>query len=111
MYRYHTLPAARQKARILGYRGALYAWESADDGHESTPTRVRMPNGEVVRILTGEQEHHISADIAYAVWHYWQATGDDEFFLEAGARSCWRPPGSGPRAGSKALTAATISPG
>jgi trehalose/maltose hydrolase-like predicted phosphorylase len=85
MYRYHTLPAARQKARILGYRGALYAWESADDGHESTPTRVRMPNGEVVRILTGEQEHHISADIAYAVWHYWQATGDDEFFLEAGA--------------------------
>ena len=53
--------------------------------YESTPTRVRMPNGEVVRILTGEQEHHISADIAYAVWHYWQATGDDEFFLEAGA--------------------------
>jgi trehalose/maltose hydrolase-like predicted phosphorylase len=85
MYRYHTLSAARQKARMLGYRGALYAWESADDGHETTPTLVRMPNGEVVRILTGEQEHHISADIAYAIWHYWQATADDEFFLEAGA--------------------------
>jgi trehalose/maltose hydrolase-like predicted phosphorylase len=30
-------------------------------------------------------EHHISADIAYAVWQYWRATGDDEFFLGAGA--------------------------
>jgi trehalose/maltose hydrolase-like predicted phosphorylase len=85
MYRYHTLPAARDKARALGYRGALYAWESADDGRETTPTSVHMPDGEVVHILTGEQEHHISADVAYAVWQYWQATGDDAFFLEAGA--------------------------
>ena len=30
-------------------------------------------------------EHHISADIAYAVWQYWRATGDDAFFLDAGA--------------------------
>jgi trehalose/maltose hydrolase-like predicted phosphorylase len=30
-------------------------------------------------------EHHISADIAYAVIQYWRATGDDEFFLGAGA--------------------------
>jgi trehalose/maltose hydrolase-like predicted phosphorylase len=85
MYRYHTLPAARKKARDLGYRGALYAWESAADGRETTPTVILTPAGDTVRILTGEQEHHISADIAYAVWHYWQATGDDEFFLNAGA--------------------------
>jgi kojibiose phosphorylase len=43
------------------------------------------PGGEVVRILTGEQEHHISADVAYAVWQYWQVTGDDRFFLDFGA--------------------------
>ena len=36
-------------------------------------------------ILTGEREHHISADIAYAVWQYWRATGDDAFMLAAGA--------------------------
>ena len=36
-------------------------------------------------ILTGKLELHISADIAYAVWQYWRATGDDEFFLSAGA--------------------------
>jgi trehalose/maltose hydrolase-like predicted phosphorylase len=30
-------------------------------------------------------EHHISADIAYAVWQYWPSTGDGDFFLGAGA--------------------------
>lgn len=85
LYRYHTLPAARAKAKRLGYDGAFYAWESADTGDEVTPRYVMGPNGEVIEILTGELEVHISADIAYAVWHYWQATGDDAFFLEAGA--------------------------
>jgi trehalose/maltose hydrolase-like predicted phosphorylase len=30
-------------------------------------------------------EHHVSADIAYAVWQYWRATGDEAFLLGAGA--------------------------
>jgi trehalose/maltose hydrolase-like predicted phosphorylase len=85
MYRYHTLPGARAKAEAMGYKGALYAWESADTGEETTPERVVGPNGEMIDILTGVMEHHISADIAYAVWQYWRATGDDEFFTEAGA--------------------------
>lgn len=85
MYRYHTLPAAREKARKLGYRGALYAWESADTGEEATPPYVVNPAGQVVEILNGTQEQHISADIAYAVWQYWQATGDTSFLLRAGA--------------------------
>jgi trehalose/maltose hydrolase-like predicted phosphorylase len=85
MYRYHTLAAARRKAKLHGYQGALYAWESADTGEETTPRVTVTPDGREVRILTGEQEQHISADIAYAVWHYWWATGDDEFMVEAGA--------------------------
>ena len=36
-------------------------------------------------ILSGLQEHHISADIAFAVWQYWRATGDEPFLLDAGA--------------------------
>ncbi len=85
MYRHHTLPAAREKARSFGYRGALYAWESADTGRETTPALGLAPDGTVIPILTGREEHHISADVAYAVWQYWQATGDDAFFREAGA--------------------------
>ncbi|WP_447987128.1 glycoside hydrolase family 65 protein [Nitrospira sp. Nam74] len=85
MYRFHTLPAARDKARRLGYQGALYAWESADTGEDVTPDSAVAPDGRVVQILTGAQEHHISADIAYAVWQYWQATADEAFLLKAGA--------------------------
>jgi kojibiose phosphorylase len=84
MYRHHTLDAARRKARDNGYKGALYAWESADTGNEVTPRRVTGPDGREVSILTGEQEHHVSADIAYAVWQYWRATGDDAFIAAAG---------------------------
>jgi trehalose/maltose hydrolase-like predicted phosphorylase len=85
MYRYHTLPAARAKAVHEGYKGALYAWESADTGEETTPERVVGPDGAMIDILTGKMEQHISADIAYAVWQYWRVTGDDAFFLQAGA--------------------------
>src|SRR5690606_15870003 len=38
-----------------------------------------------VRILSGEQEHHISAAVAYAVWQYWELTADDDFIRTAGA--------------------------
>jgi trehalose/maltose hydrolase-like predicted phosphorylase len=95
MYRFHTLPAARAKATHAGYKGALYAWESADTGAETTPEHVIRADGTVVNILTGKMEHHISADIAYAVWQYWRATSDDEFFSALGRRFCWRQPGSG----------------
>jgi kojibiose phosphorylase len=85
MYRFHTLAAAREKARTLGYSGALFPWESAASGLEATPGSVTTPEGRILRILTGEQEHHIAADVAYAVWQYWQATDDSSFLLEAGA--------------------------
>ncbi len=85
MYRYHTLSAACEKARAKGYQGALYPWESTDTGEEATPPFGAAPDGELVPILSGEQEHHISADVAYAVWQYWKATDDNSFFQDAGA--------------------------
>jgi trehalose/maltose hydrolase-like predicted phosphorylase len=85
MYRYHTLDAARRKAKAQGYDGALYAWESADSGDEVTPQSILAPDGRLIKIRTGEREHHISADIAYGVWQYWRATGDDAFMVGAGA--------------------------
>ena len=85
LYRFHTLDDARAKAAKMGWRGALYAWESADTGAEATPEHVIGPDREVVEVLSGEQEQHISADVAHAVWQYWQATGDEVFLREAGA--------------------------
>jgi trehalose/maltose hydrolase-like predicted phosphorylase len=85
MYRFHTLPGARAKAAHIGCKGALFAWESADTGMETTPEFVTADDGTVVEILSGKMEHHISADVAYAVWQYWRATRDDDFFVNAGA--------------------------
>jgi len=86
-YRYHTLPGARRKASHYGYKGAMFAWESADTGDEVTP-RWALPHdpyGEDVRIWCRDREIHISADIAYAVWYYWLATYDNEWLRDYGA--------------------------
>jgi kojibiose phosphorylase len=86
-YRFHTLDGARRKAQHYGYKGAMYAWESADTGDEVTP-RWALPNqpyGEDIRIWCRDQEIHISADVAYAIWQYWQATGDDAWMRDYGA--------------------------
>ncbi|MDQ2859279.1 MAG: glycoside hydrolase family 65 protein [Pseudomonadota bacterium] len=84
-YRFRALNGARAKAKAMGWRGALYAWESADNGEESTPEHAIGPDRRVINILCGKQEQHISADVAYAVWHYWRVTGDDAFLRDAGA--------------------------
>jgi trehalose/maltose hydrolase-like predicted phosphorylase len=85
LYRFHTLRGAREKAAAGGWRGAMYAWESADTGEETTPDRVMAQDGKLVDVLSGKLEQHITADVAYAVWQYWQATGDDAFLCQAGA--------------------------
>lgn len=86
-YRYHTLPGARKKAASYGCRGAMYPWESAwlTDG-EVTPLwgAADIATGRPMKIWTGLIEQHISADIAFAVWQYWQVTGDRRFMAEKG---------------------------
>ena len=84
-YRYHMLEAARRKAQTSGFRGAMYPWESADTGDETTPKAVIAPNGEMLKVLNGEMEVHVTADIAFAIWQYWQNTADDDFFVSYGA--------------------------
>lgn len=85
-YRYHTLGGARRKAKAAGYEGAMYVWESAATGDEVTPSWVPSASSkELVRIWCGDIELHISTDVAYAVWHYWQATGDQEWMRSYGA--------------------------
>ncbi|AFY34816.1 beta-phosphoglucomutase [Calothrix sp. PCC 7507] len=86
-YRYHTLPGARRKAQEAGYQGAMFAWESANTGDEVTPRWVpdAKKEGELIRIWCGDIEVHITADVAYAVWHYWQYTNDDDWMRDYGA--------------------------
>ncbi len=85
LYRYHTLPGARRKAAEGGWQGAMFAWESAATGDETTPRWVPTPDGQLVRIWCGDIELHITSDVAYAVYRYWQITGDDAFMRDYGA--------------------------
>jgi protein-glucosylgalactosylhydroxylysine glucosidase len=73
-YRYERLEAAKANAKSHGYLGAMYPWESDDEGQESTP----------VWALTGPFQHHISGDIAWAFYKYYQVTKDKTWLRERG---------------------------
>ncbi|BAU49717.1 beta-phosphoglucomutase [Sulfurifustis variabilis] len=86
LYRHRTLDGARERARSLGYRGACYAWESTVTGADTTPRRIVLKTtGKEIPIYTGYEQVHVTADVAYGVWRYWQATRDDAFLRGPGA--------------------------
>ena len=85
LYRYHLLPAARKKAASNGFAGAQYPWESTLNGEETTPPSIIHPEtGEVIPVLNGFIELHITSSIAHAFWEYWQVTGDNDFMRDYG---------------------------
>lgn len=73
-YRYRTLDAARENARLLGHqKGALYPWRTIA-GRECSGY-----------FLAGTAQYHIVGDIAYAVGMYYSATGDRDYLTREGA--------------------------
>ncbi|HEX8059770.1 MAG TPA: glycoside hydrolase family 65 protein, partial [Cyclobacteriaceae bacterium] len=73
-YRFQRLPAARQNAFSHGYKGAMFPWESSDEGSEDTP----------VWALTGPFQHHITGCIGWATWKYYQVTKDKTWLRDRG---------------------------
>lgn len=86
-YRYLSLDGARKKAAENGYEGAMYPWESAwiTDG-ETTPKwgDADVFTGKPLPIICGDIEQHITSDVAYGIWYYYQMTGDNDFMEKAG---------------------------
>lgn len=86
-YRYNTIKGARKKALENGYKGAMFPWESAwaDDG-EVTPVwgAVDINTGKSTKIWSGFIEQHITSDISFAIWQYYQVTGDEDFMNKFG---------------------------
>jgi len=73
LYRYQTLPKARQRARALGVgQGALFAWRTIN-GEEAS---AYFP--------AGTAQYHIDADVAYAVGKYYEITRDIDFIEQCG---------------------------
>ena len=71
-YRTDRLKAAENRAMSYGYKGAMFPWESDDKGEEATP----------INALTGQFEHHITADIAIAFWNYYLMTQDKDWLTK-----------------------------
>jgi len=84
LYRYARLNQCKQQGREKGFKGAMFAWESADSGFDQTPPWIKTPQGKIVNVFTGKYEHHISADIAYAFYNYFRITNDLPFLLNYG---------------------------
>lgn len=85
MYRYYTLKGAFENAKSMGYRGAKFAWESADTGLEMTPSYGLREDGTRDKIFTGEEEHHIVSDVVHGIYNYLSASGDLDFLFNYGA--------------------------
>jgi len=73
-YRCKRLDAAKTRASVCGYKGAMFPWESDDFGQESTPTFA----------TTGQFEHHITGDIAFGAWNYYRVTRNKEWLRNEG---------------------------
>jgi len=72
-FRYSMLEPARQRAREVNQRGALFPWRTIN-GEEAS-----------AYYAAGTAQYHINADIIYALKKYVDVTGDREFLLEQGA--------------------------
>jgi protein-glucosylgalactosylhydroxylysine glucosidase len=73
-YRYNRLGAAKRNAFSHGYKGAMFPWESSDEGTEDTP----------VWALTGPFQHHITGCVGWAFWKYYQVTKDKIWLRDRG---------------------------
>jgi alpha,alpha-trehalose phosphorylase len=72
-YRYSILDRARERAREVSQKGALFPWRTIN-GQEAS-----------ANYAAGTAQYHINAAVAHAVVKYVEATGDREFLHDCGA--------------------------
>jgi len=85
MYRYRRLDAAREHAREAGFEGALYPWQTADDGREETQIIHYNPVSDRWDEDLSRLQRHCSIAVFYNVWEYYYCTGDARFLNDYGA--------------------------
>ncbi len=71
-FRSRMLPAARERAKEMSQRGALFPWRTIN-GEEAS-----------AYYAAGTAQVHIDADVAHALVQYVAATGDDGFLVRHG---------------------------
>jgi len=83
-YRHARLNKARAAARLAGFDGAMFPWQSGSNGYEETQ-RVHL-NPQSGRWLPDHShlQRHVNIAIAYNVWQHYQVTGSVEFLRFTG---------------------------
>jgi len=76
-YRYARLDKARERARRVGLRGAMFPWRSARTGEEETPPWQCNPMSGRWMADHTRLQRHIGSAVAYDAWQLYLATGDD----------------------------------
>ncbi|WP_366655691.1 glycosyl hydrolase family 65 protein [Fodinicurvata sp. EGI_FJ10296] len=84
-YRYRRLPEARRAAKVEGYEGAMFPWQSGSNGEEETQHLHLNPQSGRWLPDDTHRQRHINAAIAFNIWQYHQATDDHEFLYTFGA--------------------------
>lgn len=85
MYRYHRLPAARELAQKYGYQGAMFPWQSASNGEETTQQWHLNPQSGQWGPDLSHNQRHVNMAIAYSIWRYYLITQDVSFMRSYGA--------------------------
>ncbi|HYB39214.1 MAG TPA: trehalose-phosphatase [Mycobacterium sp.] len=83
-YRYRRLLEARRAAKVAGYGGAMFPWQSGSDGREESPELHLNPRSGRWLPDPSRRAHHIGSAVAYNVWHYYQVTGDLAYLIDYG---------------------------
>ena len=85
MYRYKRLNDAKKYARLNGYKGAMYPWQTADTGTEETQEVHFNPTDGTWGPDLSRLQRHVSIAVFYNVWKYVSDTDDRKFLLSYGA--------------------------
>ncbi|AEV70686.1 trehalose-phosphatase [Mycolicibacterium rhodesiae NBB3] len=84
-YRYRRLVEARRAAKLAGYAGAMFPWQSGSDGREESPELHLNPRSGRWNPDPSHRAHHIGIAVAYNVWQFYQVTGDLAYLIDYGA--------------------------
>lgn len=85
LYRYRRLEGARVAAKMAGYKGALFPWQSGSNGREETQKLHLNPRSGRWLPDNSHLQRHLNAAIAYNFWQYFEVTRDREFMATYGA--------------------------
>jgi len=84
MYRFRRLGEARCAAHRVGYKGAMFPWQSGSSGRDETQKVHLNPKSNRWILDHSHLQRHVNAAIAYNLWQYYQASGDIEFMSSYG---------------------------